>query len=610
MSPKADLSPGTRGPDKTARARRVGRSGQGVGTLAVTLFLFSLVLAALFALAFVPSYLNREVAQVQERIQEVFQPAEALAAEVELAQTRQMAALEAWAFSGEGRFRQRYRDAYRAEARAFATLRTLTEDMSFNTREAIARVTLLTLPWHRGLEAVLNEVVSRDAFLADWATERAKFDEILSATRALRQRLGMETEAGLGQMAQARALQARITGLLVFFGLLVPLMILVFLGWQLLTLMREAEAARRAATRARREVDALMEATGDGVLGMDRDGRCTFLNRAGSELLDYPTRMVEGRDVHQLLHHSRADGTAIPREACPILRALQDGKRISARIDTVWASGKRPIPVQISVRPLKEDGEGKGAVLTFTDMREARAAEERLTQAVQARDEVLAIVSHDLRNPVGTIFSAASLLLEFDLSPERRRDHLVSIKRSADRLSHLIRDLLDVARIEAGALRVTPARFELAGVLEELMGYQKEAAERQGVSLGTQCHGEKVQLYGDRHRVLQVLSNLVDNALKFTGEGGRVEIGGREGGQGGGAVLWVSDTGSGISPQDQERLFDRFWQVARRDKRGAGLGLSIVKGLVEAHGGRVWVESREGEGSTFYFELPGEAEAP
>jgi signal transduction histidine kinase len=251
-------------------------------------------------------------------------------------------------------------------------------------------------------------------------------------------------------------------------------------------------------------------------------------------------------------------------------------------------------------------------VLTFTDMREARAAREKLQQAIRARDEVLGIVSHDLRNPVSVIFSSASLLLEFDLSAERRREHLVSIKRSAARLNHLIQDLLDVARMEAGVLRVVPVHFDLRELLEEAMAYQSEAVEKADLNLEAEVPDPGARAWGDRDRVLQVLSNLLDNAVKFTPPGGRVEVGARDEASEAGTLFWVTDSGPGITTQDQERLFDRFWQVGRRDKRGAGLGLSIVKGLVEAHGGRVWLESEAGQGSTFLFLLPWkeEGEAP
>jgi signal transduction histidine kinase len=128
--------------------------------------------------------------------------------------------------------------------------------------------------------------------------------------------------------------------------------------------------------------------------------------------------------------------------------------------------------------------------------------------------------------------------------------------------------------------------------------------EENGVSVRCRLPDPGAQAWGDRNRVFQLLSNLVDNALKFTPTKGTVEVGARVEPNDEGVLFWVTDSGTGISPESQARLFDRFWQVGRRDKRGAGLGLSIVKGLVEAHGGRIWVESEVGKGSTFLFVLP------
>jgi PAS domain S-box-containing protein len=581
-----------------------------VGAFWATGISLLLVLVALVALAFVPPYLNRRVAPIRSQIQETLRPAERLAAEIELAQTQQIAALEAWVFSGEGRFRQRYLDALAAEEEAFRSLRPLTEGMDLSVREALAGVTQVSfnqLELQLEILAVLNEEIRRETFREEWAMERVRFDEILSATLALRQVLSAEAESGQRQIAEALALEVRITRnmrILVFFGLLVPLLVLLFLGWRLRTLMLEAEAYRRAATRARREAAALLEATGDGVLGMDRDGRCVFLNRAGSELLGYPIRLVQGRDVHDLIHHSHPDGTRYSPSECPVMKALEEGEGVSGRNETLWGAERELLPVQISVRALRDGSEIRGAVLTFTDMREARAAEANLRQALQARDEVLGVVSHDLRNPVGTIFSSASLLLELELSPEKHREHLAGIKRSAGRMNLLIEDLLDVARMEAGALRVTPSLFHLQELLEELVAFHRGMGEEDGVSIHCRLPDPGAQAWGDRNRVFQLLSNLVDNALKFTPTKGTVEVGARVEPNDEGVLFWVTDSGAGIAPESQARLFDRFWQVGRRDKRGAGLGLSIVKGLVEAHGGRIWVESEVGKGSTFLFVLP------
>jgi signal transduction histidine kinase len=252
-----------------------------------------------------------------------------------------------------------------------------------------------------------------------------------------------------------------------------------------------------------------------------------------------------------------------------------------------------------------DGGELKGAVLTFADMTETKAAEESLRRAVLARDEVLAVVSHDLRNPVSTVVSAAGLLLEIELPPEQVKEHLRAMKRSAERMNRLIQDLLEVARLEAGKSPVHPSRIPVLDLLDEVVGGHAKGAESRGVGLAGELEGGLEEVWGDRDRLVQVLTNLVENALKFTPSGGKVEVSAHRAADGAGVVFSVSDTGEGISREDQDRLFDRFWQVGRRDSRGAGLGLSIVKGLVEAHGGKVWVESEPGKGSTFRFSLPG-----
>jgi PAS domain S-box-containing protein len=406
-------------------------------------------------------------------------------------------------------------------------------------------------------------------------------------------------------MDRARALQARLTQGLVVVGLVATFVVLL-LAARLRRLIREAEARKREALRARREADALLGATGDGVLGLDPNGVCTFLNRAGAELLDYPTRLVVGKDVHDLLHHSQADGSAYPREECPILQALESGEAVSVSKETMWRSGRVPFPVQVSVRPLRDGNVVRGAVLTFVDMTEARAAEETLRQAVGTRDEVLAVVSHDLRNPVGTIYSTAAMLLEMDLPEASRKEHLVGVKRSAQRINRLIQDLLDVARIEAGVLSLDRIQIPAGEILDEVAVAFRSRAEDSGISLQLNLKDPSLHVWGDRDRVIQALSNLVQNAVKFTPSGGTVTLGAREAkGEELPAVgFWVTDSGPGIEPSDQARLFDRFWQVRRRDKRGTGLGLSIVKGIAEAHGGRVGVESQVGKGSTFFLFFP------
>lgn len=271
--------------------------------------------------------------------------------------------------------------------------------------------------------------------------------------------------------------------------------------------------------------------------------------------------------------------------------------------EVLWRPDGTSFPVQISSRPMVDGRVVKGAVLTFTDMTEVRAAESALRQALQARDEVLAVVSHDLRNPVSAIFSAAGLLLEMDVSAGKTEQHLETIQRAAERMNRLIQDLLDVSRLEAGALSIVPSVIDVSDLFQEAVDAARHDADRRGVALVTVPDPALPGIRADRDRLLRVLSNLVGNAVRYSREGGKVTLAARVREEGE-VVLGVEDEGIGIAPEDQERLFDRFWQVSRSDTEGAGLGLAIVKGIVEAHGGRVWVDSEAGKGSSFYFTMP------
>ena len=599
-------------PPRKERSRRSAVAPPGRWAGWATGFAIIFLSLSFLALALVPVWLEREVGDDRVRVQTVLEPAERLATKIQFAQTRQMEGFYSFLLLGDPRARLRYREARAAEEAAFDTLGVLAEDMSIEVKEIMANLGPLSFTWHLSHEGMLNQEVSStgprqgiysQGYRQMLVTEQSAYAEVLAATRSLRDALGIEMQVGESSMARARFFQRQFTQILVVLGFLATLVMLV-LAWRLRSLMMELETRRQDALRARREADGLLGATGDGVVGMDLNGRLTFLNRAGAEILGYNPRRVVGRDVHDLLHHSHADGRPYPREDCRILRALAEGKMVSGRNETLWRAGREPFPVQISLRGMMDGPELRGAVLSFTDMTETRAAEESLRRAVRARDEVLAVVSHDLRNPIGTIFSAASLLLTLDPSPEKRREHLLAVKRSAERINRLIQDLLDVARLEAGALPVHPGPFHGERLLHEVLDAHRRRAERKGVSLRARVPPAIRVAWGDRHRVTQILTNLVENALRETPSPGTIILGAEEEPGGGGVRFYVSDTGPGIRAEDQERLFDRFWQVTRKDKGGAGLGLSIVKGIVEAHHGKVWVESEVGKGSIFWFSLP------
>jgi signal transduction histidine kinase len=227
-------------------------------------------------------------------------------------------------------------------------------------------------------------------------------------------------------------------------------------------------------------------------------------------------------------------------------------------------------------------------------------------QAVRVREQILAIVSHDLRNPVGTILLTTAVLAKRGGVVEERRRGLPlalgRIKRAADRMQRLIEDLLDFASIETGRLAITRELHDPGSIIHETLASLEAAAQEKHLLLAAKVQPHLPPVSCDRDRILQVLSNLVGNAFKATGPGGqitlRVERLGDE--------LWfsVADTGRGISKQDLEHLFERYWRSDDAAYKGSGLGLAIAEGILAAHGGRIWAQSEPGQGATFWFALP------
>ena len=235
-----------------------------------------------------------------------------------------------------------------------------------------------------------------------------------------------------------------------------------------------------------------------------------------------------------------------------------------------------------------------------------RLGRKRAEAAARAREEALAVVAHDLRNPLNLIATNAAFLREGALPPEQRTRLLEITERSVRQMDRLIADLLDEARIQAGRFTVQPDLMRIEEVVDEAIHAWRADAEHKGVRL-TAAVDPGPPVRADRDRILQVLHNLIGNAVKFT-EAGEVEVLARRGSDC--LVCSVRDTGPGIQKAHLPRLFERYWQADRQDRRGAGLGLPIARGIVEAHGGRIWLESEVGSGTTFFFTLPEASAGP
>jgi len=225
-------------------------------------------------------------------------------------------------------------------------------------------------------------------------------------------------------------------------------------------------------------------------------------------------------------------------------------------------------------------------------------------QALQARDEVLGIVAHDLRNPLSTIVVQAELLkLPRGEQEPGFRDVALSIYRSAVRMSRMVQDLLEIARIESGHFLVERSRVPVSQLICDAVNSQEFIAAAASVDLRLEVARDVPDVWADRDRLLQVFDNLVGNAIKFTPPGGHIRVGAAAPNEDE-VQFWVADAGVGIAAEDLPHVFDRFWQAHKGERRGTGLGLTIVKGIIEAHAGRIWVESAMGIGTTFFFALP------
>jgi signal transduction histidine kinase len=256
-----------------------------------------------------------------------------------------------------------------------------------------------------------------------------------------------------------------------------------------------------------------------------------------------------------------------------------------------------------------QDGEATSARLTACNARlsSALAAAQRMAQRAEARAkahaDLLGIVAHDLRNPLNLIDASGAMLADdVELSEAERHRMRDIMHRSVRQMSRLIGDLLDATRLQAGRLALELSSIDARDVVREVEEMCRPDAEAHGITLRVELPARPRRLRVDQGRLVQAVGNLVGNAVKFTPRGGLVTVSlttqGRE------AVFAVADTGPGLTREQQAHLFDSFWQANPGDRRGVGLGLTITKGIVDAHGGRIWVHSAPGAGSTFFFALP------
>ena len=347
--------------------------------------------------------------------------------------------------------------------------------------------------------------------------------------------------------------------------------------------------------------ESILRAAGEGIYGIDRDGMVTFANPAATRMTGHEPEDLLGHRQHELIHHTKPDGTPYPAAECPVWASLDDGTVHHSAEDVYWRKDGSSFPVEYTSTPILEGDRVTGAVVVFKDITDRREVE-------RAKDEFTSVVSHELRTPLTSIRGSLGLLESGVLGPlPEQGQRMVEIAvENTDRLVRLINDILDIERIDAGKIDMNPVPCEAAELIEQAVAELRPVALEGHV--GLEVAGEPVSLFADPDRVHQTLTNLISNAVKFSEPGATVRVSSE---RCEGEVLFrVSDEGRGIPAEKLDSIFERFQQVDASDSRekgGTGLGLAICRTIVEHHGGRIWAESVLGQGASFSFVLPAQA---
>jgi PAS domain S-box-containing protein len=348
----------------------------------------------------------------------------------------------------------------------------------------------------------------------------------------------------------------------------------------------------------------IIDSSLDCIISMDLDGKIVEFNPAAEKTFGYSCEEVLGKEMASIIIPSRL--REAHRNGLAHYLATGAGPVMDRRIEmpALGRSGNEfPMELTIVRTQVDENPNFTGFLRDITDRKQW---EEDKNEAIRARDELIAVVSHELKNPLTAIGTGILLIKRSAVSLSKEYPILYracdNIDASVRRMSRLVSDLLDAARIEAGHLKLEPKTVGVTDLLRETIQTFLPLVGEKKIRLDQSISPSLPMITCDKDRIIQVLSNLIDNAIKFTREGGSILVKAEL--QGDLVRFEVKDSGTGIAEDNLLNVFDRYWQAKQFAFRGTGLGLSIAKGLVEAHGGRIWVESRVGMGSSFYFTLP------
>jgi PAS domain S-box-containing protein len=398
----------------------------------------------------------------------------------------------------------------------------------------------------------------------------------------------------------------------------------------------ERKRAEEDVRRLNRQNQLILDAAGEGIAGFDLKGRVTFINPAGAELAGYQVEELIQKDFHQVVHHSKPDGTPYPVHECPMFESLSTGVARRERDEVFWRKDGSSFPVAYSSTPILEEGQIVGAVLTFLDITLRKLALEELNKyrdhledLVRERTAELAItnerltreieerkraeqglkgtsekfkffaysVAHDLKSPAIGVYGLTKRLSKHtrDVLDEKGRTYCKQILKLSEHIAALVEKInIYIATKEATPLIETTNVAEILRMLKDEFSAQLSLRRIEWFAPESE-----VKIEADRLSILRIFRNLIDNALKYGGESlTRISIGYEDSESR--HIFSVSDNGKGLKEADSKKIFGLFQRdETSRGVEGAGLGLAIVKEIAEQHGGRVWVEPRGKKGTTF-----------